>query len=267
MTARRGRPNVKLVRGPFLRLEPHVDHCETEQEFTALCARIRSSKPDAVLAADLFAGAGGMSLGLQQAGMDVVLGADHDPEALETHRHHFPGMAVGWDLGDPDVVKMVGGLMRAGDVDVLAGGPPCQPFSKAGRSLMRHLVRQGTREPEDRRRHLWRSYLEVVRLARPRAVIMENVPDMAFDREMFILRSIVLQLERLGYSVQERVVETWRYGVPQFRQRLILVAVREGAGFTWPQESDRVETVESAISDLPPVDWWMATRRRSGRLG
>ena len=111
---------------------------------------------------------------------------------------------------------------------MLAGGPPCQPFSKAGRSGMRYLVRAGLREPHDRRRDLWRSFLEVVRLAEPRAVIMENVPDMALDREMFILRSVVFELERLGYSVQERVLEAWRFGVPQFRQRLILVAVREG---------------------------------------
>ena len=107
---------------------------------------------------------------------------------------------------------------------MLAGGPPCQPFSKAGRSRMRYLVQHGVREPHDRRRDLWRSYLEIVRLARPRAVIMENVPDMALDREMFILRTIVRRLEDWGYSVQERVVDTYRYGVPQFRQRLILVA-------------------------------------------
>ena len=66
---------------------------------------------------------------------------------------------------------------------------------------------------------------------------MENVPDMALDREMFILRSMVEALEQLGYSVEERVVETWRYRVPQFRQRLILVALRDNVKFTWPEES------------------------------
>ena len=254
MSATRGRPNVKLVRGPFLRLPAHREHCETEREFVALCERLRSENPDVVLAADLFAGAGGMSLGLEQAGMKVVLGADHDPEALETHRHHFGGLALDWDLGDPKAVTRLAKLMRSGGVDVLAGGPPCQPFSKAGRSGMRHLVREGLREPHDRRRDLWRSYLEVIRLAKPRAVIMENVPDMALDREMFILRSMVLELERMGYSVQERVVDTWRYGVPQFRQRLIMVAVREGSGFKWPQEVSKQVTVGNAISDLPAVE-------------
>ena len=65
---------------------------------------------------------------------------------------------------------------------------------------------------------------------------MENVPDMALDREMFILRSMVFELELLGYSVQERVIDAWRYGVPQFRQRLILVAIRDGGEFEWPTE-------------------------------
>lgn len=186
--------------------------------------------------------------------MNIVMGADHDAEALETHRHHMPGMAIDWDLGDVDVVKRVASLLSENRIDVLAGGPPCQPFSKAGRSGMRFLVRQGLREPDDRRRDLWRSYLEIVRLAHPPVVIMENVPDMALDREMFILRSMVFELESLGYSVQERVVDAWRYGVPQFRQRLILVAIHNGSSFEWPAEAPRKVSVSNAISDLPPVE-------------
>jgi DNA (cytosine-5)-methyltransferase 1 len=214
---------------------------------------MRAEHPSTPLVADLFSGAGGLSLGLEQAGYRVVIGADHDVEALETHRHHFAGMALDWDLGEPANVEQVGALIRDNNIDVLAGGPPCQPFSKAGRSGMRYLVRAGLRDPHDRRRDLWRSFLEIARLGEPRAVIMENVPDMALDREMFILRSIVFELERLGYTVQERVVDAWRYGVPQFRQRLILVAVRDGALFQWPAEDPRKVTVANAISDLPAV--------------
>lgn len=252
--AEKRKPGVRLVRGPFLTLAPHPDHCQTAEELKALCDDLRRRDPLAVLAADLFCGAGGLSLGLEQSGVRVVLGADHDTEALETHRHHMGGMAIDWDLGDVDVVERVATLIRDNDIDILAGGPPCQPFSKAGRSGMRFLVRQGLREPHDRRRDLWRSYLEIVRLARPRAVIMENVPDMALDREMFILRSMVFDLESLGYTVQERVVDAWRYGVPQFRQRLILVAIRDGGAFEWPAEAPRKVTLSNAISDLPPVE-------------
>ncbi|HEY3924647.1 MAG TPA: DNA (cytosine-5-)-methyltransferase [Acidothermaceae bacterium] len=247
------RTNVPVVRGPFVRLAPHADHCETSSDLAELCRGIRAENPSALLVADLFAGAGGLSLGLEQAGYRVVVGADHDVDALATHRHHFAGMALDWDLSDPTNVERVGALISENGIDVLAGGPPCQPFSKAGRSGLRYLVRAGLREPHDHRRDLWRSFLEVVRLGSPRAVIMENVPDMALDREMFILRSIVFELEQLGYTVQERVVDAWRYGVPQFRQRLILVGVRDASAFQWPAEDPRKVTVANAISDLPPV--------------
>jgi DNA (cytosine-5)-methyltransferase 1 len=206
------------------------------------------------LAADLFSGAGGLSLGLEAAGYRVVLGADHDPEAVETHRHHFGGLTLDWDLGDTGNVARIAGLVVGAQVELLAGGPPCQPFSKAGRSKIRHRVRHGLRDPNDERRDLWRSFLEVVKIAQPPAVVMENVPDMALDREMFILRTIVHELEELGYAVEERVVDTWRYGVPQFRQRLILVALRDKTTFRWPQETPDKVTVWNAISDLPEVE-------------
>jgi DNA (cytosine-5)-methyltransferase 1 len=161
-------------------------------------------------------------------------------------------------LSDPAVIDRVGKLLKSLDLDLLAGGPPCQPFSKAGRSMIRHQVRHGLRESHDRRRDLWRSYLDIIRASRPRAVIMENVPDMALDREMFILRTMVLELEKLGYSVEERVVESKVYGIPQFRQRLILVAIRDGLSdrlnFTWPVEAAGETFVEHAIGDLPAVE-------------
>jgi DNA (cytosine-5)-methyltransferase 1 len=83
---------------------------------------------------------------------------------------------------------------------------------------------------------------------------MENVPDMALDKEMFILRNIVEELEGLGYSVEEKVVDTWRYGVPQFRQRLILVALRDRVEFRWPDESSERVSVWNAIGDMPEVE-------------
>lgn len=255
----------RLDRGQSLRLPMHPDHCSDVEQTVALARRLRRSPERPLLAADLFSGAGGMSLGLEAAGMRVVFGADFDADALQTHAHHFGGMSVGWDLGDPDRVAEVGGILRAVNIDVIAGGPPCQPFSKAGRSGMRYLVQHGLRDAHDRRRDLWESYLEIVRLAKPRAVIMENVPDMALDREMFILRSIVRRLEDWGYSVQERVVDTYKYGVPQFRQRLILVAIAEGLQFEWPEESSRKVTLGNAIRDLPPVgpkDGWLFDETR-----
>ncbi len=244
----------KYTRGSSVALMPHRDSTSVPDELSLLCKRVRIENPDVLLAADLFSGAGGLSLGLTQAGIEVVLAVDHDRYALETHEHHFPGMSLDWDLSDADKVEELAALMRDNSIDVLAGGPPCQPFSKAGRPGIKHLVRTGAREPHDQRRDLWRSFLEVAKLSRPKAILMENVPDMALDREMFILRSMVLELEEMGYATYARVVEGWRYGVPQVRKRLILVAVSERRAFQWPAEAQRKVTVGNAISDLPPVE-------------
>jgi DNA (cytosine-5)-methyltransferase 1 len=245
---------VKLVRGPFLRLAPHRDHCRSPEELSALVQRLRSADPDARLAADLFSGAGGMSLGLTQAGFQVVLSADHDAEAVETHAHHFGGLALDWDLSDSGKVEAVAQLLIDNSIDLLAGGPPCQPFSKAGRSGIRNRVRQGLRDPHDQRRDLWRSFIEVVRLARPAGVLMENVPDMALDREMFILRSVVEELEQLGYAVQEQVVNSRDFGIPQFRQRLLIAAVRDRGVFRFPAPVAEQVTLWNAIGDMPEVE-------------
>lgn len=245
---------VKLVRGPFLGLPVSEGHCATSEDLVRYCKAVRRASPDMLLGADLFSGAGGLSLGLKQAGIEVVLGVDHYAEAVRTHAHHFNGMSMDWDLADPDTISQVAELLVRCKIEVLAGGPPCQPFSKAGRSGIRHLVRNGQREAHDQRRDLWRSFMEIVALARPKAVLMENVPDMALDPEMFILRSMVEEYESLGYSVEYRVVNSWRYGVPQFRQRLIVVALADHIKFTWPEESDKRVTVWNAIGEMPLVE-------------
>ena len=246
-----GKYGVRLVRGPFVQLPPHAEEC-SEDEFLTYAARLRSQ--GSRLAADLFSGAGGLSLGLEAAGYRVVLGIDHDQEASETHRHHFGGLTLDWDLGNPGRVARVGQLVKDAGVELLAGGPPCQPFSKAGRSKIRHRITNGFSDPSEERRHLWRSFLEVVTTARPPAVLMENVPDMALDKDMFILRTMVHELESLDYAVEVRVVDTSQYGVPQFRQRLILVALSDGAAFSWPPPQPVQVTVWNAIGDLPSVE-------------
>ena len=243
---------VKQIRGPYVELPKHPDHCETVEELISYCQK-RKAK-GAVLGADLFSGAGGLSQGLTNSGIEVVLGVDHYNYAVRTHAARFPGISASWDLSAPESIEKVASVMREAGIDVLAGGPPCQPFSKAGRNGIRNLVEKGLRDPVDERRNLWRAYLEVVGLAMPKAVVMENVPDIALDEEMFIMRSMLEELEQLGYSVESKVVDAWRFGVPQFRQRFILIALRDGISFNWPSETAKKVTVWNAIGDMPEVE-------------
>lgn len=240
---------VRLIRGPFVTLTPHPDSRSDLRDL------LDSAKlPPRPLAVDLFCGAGGLSLGLQAAGFHIVLGVDNDPVALETHRSHFPGLTLERDLSDPRAVREVSSVLRRLKPDLIAGGPPCQPYSRAGRSKIRSLIVTGQRSAHDRRRDLWKSFLEIVETARPRAALLENVPDMALGDDMLVLRSMTASLEDLGYAVHSRLLDAWRYGIPQHRQRLIVVALADRLGFTWPEPTEEPVTIRDAIGDLPAVE-------------
>ena len=182
-----------------------------------------------------------------------MLSVDSDEWALESHAHNFPALTLGLDLAMKESRDEVVDLLDGIEVDLMAAGPPCQPFSRAGRSKIRSLVDLGLRDSVDMRKELWRAFLDVVERARPRAVLMENVPDMALADDTIVLRAMIDRLENAGYAVDARIVESWVYGVPQHRQRLIVVGVRTGTVFEWPDSVEQV-TVRDAIGDLPVLD-------------
>ena len=204
-------------------------------------------------AIDLFSGAGGLSLGLADAGFSVLLGADWDARAVETHEANLAGLGYVGDLSDPgDLLDHLEGWGIT-DVDLVAGGVPCQPFSRAGRSGIRNLVANGVRSVEDPRAELWQGFMAVVGRLRPRAVIVENVPDLPVWDDGAVLMGFYESLGELGYSVDARVLDAFQYGVPQHRARLILVGLRDGGDFAWPEASNAITTLRDAIGDLPPV--------------
>lgn len=239
---------VKLVRGPVVEVASHRRACTSAEDLLDRLAEFTRPR-----AADLFCGAGGMSLGLSDAGFDVILGIDHDPDALKTHASLCPGWTADLDLSQPAVIDEVSELLAACDLSVVAGGPPCQPFSRAGMSKIRDLVRKGHREAYDERRDLWEAFLEVCLRVQPPVILLENVPDMAFGDEMSILRRMIDELEESEYTVHAQVLSAAEHGVPQYRQRLVLVAFRDGNEFRWPRAT-RLTTVADAIGDLPKVE-------------
>jgi DNA (cytosine-5)-methyltransferase 1 len=234
-------------RSATLELERHPN-APRRQSWRSWATECAKSGPIAV---DLFAGAGGLSLGLERAGYSVVLSVDHDAAAVQTHLANFPGPSFDLDLSDPERVDGLITLLEGLDIDLITGGPPCQPFSRAGRSKIRDLVEKGVRNSIDPRRELWRVFLKVIEAVKPRAVLMENVPDMALGDDMRTVGYMAEQLEGAGYKTDMRILEAWRFGVPQHRQRLFFIALKEGL-FKWPEESDQV-TLRDAIGDLPKL--------------
>jgi DNA (cytosine-5)-methyltransferase 1 len=115
------------------------------------------------------------------------------------------------------------------------------------------LVDDGVREARDARTDLWRAFVEVAVALNPRAILMENVPDMALGDDFQAVRTIVAKLEKAGYAVDVRLVDAWRYGVPQHRKRLLVLARHDGGSFSWPPEEGRITTLADAIGDLPEL--------------
>lgn len=241
---------VPIYRGPSLALPPKAG-APDQLDLAGVRKWVRSaSRPTAV---DLFAGAGGLSLGLVQAGFSLLVGADSDRFSVETHRANIGGLGYCGDLSDPtDFLRHLDawGIRR---VDLIAGGVPCQPFSRAGRSKIRHLVTEGVRTVEDERAELWRSFVSIVGSLQPRSVLLENVPDLAVWDAGSVLASIRESLRSLGYSTYARVLSASDFGVPQHRERLVVVGLRPGASFQWPTGNPGLNTLADAISDLPEV--------------
>ncbi|MFD9735654.1 DNA cytosine methyltransferase [Umezawaea sp. NPDC059074] len=243
---------VPLERSDYLSLARHRNSCAPEK-FEQWLGKQSSDKR---LAVDLFSGAGGLSLGLQRAGWTLAAAVDFDERALETHAANFPGMTLHMDLGNPDERDRLEELLAPakGRIDLVAGGPPCQPFSRAGRSKIRHLVTNHDRDPQDLRKELWSAYMDVVRRLAPRAVLMENVPDMGLGDDFYVVRVIEEQLEDLGYATQVRLVDAWKHGVPQHRKRLILLARNDVDDFTWQDDVTARTFLGDAIGDLPKLE-------------
>ena len=169
-------------------------------------------------AIDLFAGAGGLTEGLKQAGFDVVGAVENNTLAVETYEKNHPTTHV-WS---EDIIKLSGNKMRRalglrrGELVLLAGCPPCQGFS-----TMR--TGNGSRKIEDPQNDLIYHFLRFVGAFRPRTIMMENVPGLAADERFNVFRST---LERIGYRVDAKIQDVADHGVPQRRHRLILLAGR-----------------------------------------
>lgn len=248
---------VRLHRSDALKLPAHPEGPTVRTLKTWCDLQREAGRPIAV---DLFSGAGGLSAGVEAAGWAVAAAVDHDSRALETHRHNFPGLALDLDLGDKGARDTFVRLFKNIPVDLVAGGPPCQPFSRAGRSKIRSLVEAGVRDARDHRRELWSALMDVALRLTPRAILMENVPDMGLGDDFRAIRIMVDALEEAGYATKVQLADASRFGVPQHRKRLILLARRDGHEFSWPDKELIDTTLRDSIGDLPNLEGTIGAR-------
>jgi DNA (cytosine-5)-methyltransferase 1 len=193
-------------------------------------------------ALELFCGVGGMTVGLKSAGFEVLGAIDNDPLAVVGYRRNHPEVAM-WeaDITTLDPLDVAAHLaVRPGELDLLAGCPPCQGFSAV------RTRRQGTSVPDGRNR-LVSHFGRWAKALRPRALIMENVPGLAHDIR---LRRLARKLESLGYGVTYSICDAADYGVPQRRARLVLLALLDDDISFVPVSAKR-RTVRQAITHLP----------------
>jgi DNA (cytosine-5)-methyltransferase 1 len=195
-------------------------------------------KPTAV---DLFSGCGGLTLGLKRAGFNVTGAMEIDPIAVETYKVNHKRIFI-WDQ-DIRTVKVAEVMrklhIRRGQLDLLAGCPPCQGFS-------RMTTLNGPAAARDERNDLALEFLRFVRGLRPRAVMIENVPGLAKDRR---IRRVVAALEGMGYKCTYDILDAADYGVPQRRQRFILLAGRGGA-IPFARSAGRKHTVRETLQRI-----------------
>lgn len=202
----------------------------------------------AATAIDLFSGCGGLTLGLKRAGFRVIGAVDNDRLAVETYSANHSEVGV-WRR---DITRLSPAALRrklhlrVGQLDLLAGCPPCQAFSR-----LRTL--NGKRTVRDRAKDLLFQFLRFTKALKPKTVMVENVPGLAEDKRIVAL---CMRLARMGYESEYRVLDAARFSVPQRRRRMILLASRtERLRFASPRHTRR--TVRHAIGRLP----------KSGRSG
>ena len=199
-------------------------------------------------AIELFAGAGGMALGLQQAGIDVVVAVEINKSCvatLEANKESFPKMKIVHAdikaLSGECLLKIAGS--KKGNIDILSGGPPCQGFTFAS-------SRRSIKDP--RSRLMW-EFVRMVKEIQPRYFVIENVRGLMSFKDFF--KFLLMKLEKCGYVVRFNLLDCVNYGVPQRRQRVLIDGARTDLGVmpTYPSPTHfSPEQLENKKDSLSP---------------
>ncbi len=188
---------------------------------------------------DVFSGAGGLSCGLELAGMRCLLGVDMDKNAIETfkanhlHANTYCGSVL--DLTE----KKLKELINNQTVHAVVGGPPCQGFSTVGLG-----------NPNDLRNSLFREFVRLVKITNPYYVIIENVTGLLAKKNEKTLANIFKLFHKMGYNLDVQVMSAENYGVPERRRRTIIIGSRINESIIFPKPNTKIMTVGDALKNL-----------------
>lgn len=187
---------------------------------------------------DVFAGCGGMSKGMEEAGFECVGFVEFWQPAIDTHLNNCGGVLIG-----KDIIQVPSEDIRKyrGKVDLVVGGPPCQGFSMAGK-----------RDPNDPRNKLFLEFARFIDVIRPKFFVMENVQGIASMKDEngdLVFNQVMATFDKLGYKVDAKVLVSSNYGVPENRKRAIFIGNREGIKNEYPEFQEKVFLSE--VLDLP----------------
>lgn len=195
---------------------------------------------DKYIGIDIFSGAGGLSLGAMAAGINIPIAIEKDPNAAKTFKRNHPDTKViTKDIIDVDIESL--------DVKnpfIVFGGPPCQGFS---------LSNSKTRNQDNKNNKLYFEFVRFIKELKPQWFLFENVEGILSFNKGETVKEIKRNFEELGYKVNYKILSASDYGVPQERNRFILIGNSEGIEFDFPEKKDELISVSEAISDLPDL--------------
>lgn len=197
------------------------------------------NSPSNFIGVDLFAGAGGLSLGAQMAGIEVALAIELDEFASKTYERNHPNTKmINASIGTLTQID----IDTTNKVKILFGGPPCQGFS---------ISNQKTRSKENPSNWLFVEFMRVIKFWNPDWIVFENVKGIIETANGFFRDLVVQQISEMGYKCNWAVLNSQDFGVPQSRSRFFIVASRNNQSFHFPMQKMQQVTVNDAISDLP----------------
>ena len=190
-------------------------------------------------AVSLFCGAGGLDIGFEQAGFKTIWANDFDKDACKTHQNWSKAKVVCGDIAKVDVTEIP-------DSDIILGGFPCQGFSLSG-----------PRKIDDSRNVLYKHYVRIVKAKQPKIFVGENVKGLLTMANGAIFEAIKEEFSQCGYNVFSQLVNARDFGVPQDRERVIIVGIRKDLGindFSIPVPKNKRMTMREALAGMPEPD-------------